>query len=268
MKAAKTKSLQNWNSSSFRDSSICRRSNIKTTTTASLEIAHKLFRFLGIDTMCNPRKRDPYPSCSSWSRGSEKLLRQKRVGQVEGFYCPAPLPLPPKRTPQTLVKTFLFAFCFKQKQRQQAARELRKSATNAVYSRSYFAHAFFWFLEVSLFFVLFFFFVFLFCTFWVVSSLFCRKMHKFYASIKVFVAKTLHLSCRRRKGFTMMRFKRHSLSPSTTRHHPTPLCSHSPLVTQLEPRISGRVRHLIFETHIREKRLVIGPFCGLAKVFG
>lgn len=77
------------------------------------------------------------------------------------------------------------------------------------------------FLEVSLFFVLFFFiFVFLFCTFWVVSSLFCRKMHKFYASIKVFVAKTLHLSCRRRKGFTMMRFKRHSLSPSTTRYHP------------------------------------------------
>lgn len=114
------------------------------------------------------------------------------------------------------------------------------------------------FLEVSLFFVLFFFFfifVFLFCTFWVVSSLFCRKMHKFYASIKVFVAKTLHLSCRRRKGFTMMRFKRHSLSPSTTRYLPPPttsLCSHSPLVTQLEPRLSGRVRHLIFETHIRE----------------
>jgi len=42
----------------------------------------------------------------------------------------------------------------------------------------------------------------------VVSSLFCRKMHKFYGSIKVFVGKTLHLSCR--KGFTMMRYMRHA----------------------------------------------------------
>lgn len=103
-------SLHNLIASSSRNSYICHRSNIKKTTTASL-IVHIFW----IDSMCNS-KHDPCPSCSSaqW----ETVWGRKRVSR--GFLFPSPprsLPLPPKkRTPQTVVKTFLFAFCFKQRQ--------------------------------------------------------------------------------------------------------------------------------------------------------